>query len=119
MTAPALEQDELPPGTVELAGRPTFVKVEPLMSVAEAATYTSLTEKTIYRAIEDGFLRAGRPRTARSTGARGRVVLRRADIDAWLFAEGPALPPKPRPRRQLAPVEPIPVDPRSRKRRTS
>lgn len=117
----AMQQEELPVETVEIQGRPYFVSIEPLMSVSEAAAYTRLTEKTLYRAIEDGLLSAGRPRTARSrTGRKGRVVLRRSDIDAWLFGEGPALPPKPaRPRRQLVPVEPIPVDPRSRRPRTT
>jgi excisionase family DNA binding protein len=116
----ALQQEELPVETIEIQGRPYFVSIEPLMSVGEVATYTRLAEKTIYRAIEDGFLRVGRPRTKRSTtGTRGRVVVRRSDVDAWLFAEGPEPPPKPRVRRQLAPVEPIPVDPRSRRRRTA
>jgi hypothetical protein len=114
----ALRQEELPVETLEVEGRPYFVAIEPLLSVAQVAEYAGgITPKTVYRAHEDGLLVAGRARTSRSEdGTGGRLVFRRSDVDAWLYAEPIEKPA--RPRRRLQPVEPIPVEPRSRRRRT-
>lgn len=108
------QQEEIPVETIQLDGRPYFVSIEPLMSVLEVAEYARVTAKTVYRAHEDGLLTAGRARTSRGSGANGRLVFRRGDVDSWLFADPVEKPA--RPRRSLAPVEPIPVSPRSRRR---
>jgi hypothetical protein len=109
-------QEELPVEVREIQGRPYFVSIEPLMSVGEVAQYARVTPATVYRAQADGLLTAGRARTAQGNGANGRLVFRRTDVDAWLFAEPEEKPKRPR-RQQLPPVEPIPVSPRSRRRR--
>jgi len=123
VTSPLLdEQEELPVETLELQGRPYFVSIEPCMSVAEVATYARCSTKTVYRAHEDKLLVGGAAHTSRSReGESGRLVFRRSDVDAWLFAERekPAVPRRQPRRRVLAPVEPIPVSPRSRKPRPS
>lgn len=118
MTAQPLE---IPVETLELEGRPYFVAIEPLLSVAEAAEYSRVSTATIYRAHEAGLLVGGRPSTDRSNKAtsksKQRIVFRRADLDAWLFPPADAAPTPPRRRTVAAVAEPTPVDPRSRKPR--
>lgn len=60
-------------------GRPEY------LTIAEAAAELHCHERTIRRAIDGGALRAGRVRGA--SGGRGSWRIRRADLDAWLYAE--------------------------------
>ena len=69
-----------------------------LLTLAEAADEARLHQRTLRRAIHAGNLRAGQPRVGDARG--GRIIIRRGDLWAWLYAEpaptpgqAPAVPP--------------------------
>jgi excisionase family DNA binding protein len=76
-----------------------------LLTLDDASAYTTISRTRIERAVKAGHLLAGTPSR---DGRRSRLVFRREDLDAWLFA------PKAAPALRALPT---PVDPRSRQRR--
>ena len=60
--------------------RPMNELVTTWLTVKEAAAYSKCATKTLYRAIQQGALRAAR------VGGRRKIVLRREWIDAYLEA---------------------------------
>ena len=51
---------------------------KPNFTITEVAKIVGLTRPIVYKAIEDGSLRAWR------TWARGTLRIRREDLDAWV-----------------------------------
>ena len=56
-----------------------------LLTLEEAAREARLHTRTLRRAILAGNLQAGRPRVG--NGGSGRIIIRRGDLWAWLYAE--------------------------------
>jgi excisionase family DNA binding protein len=81
MEAAALGQLELSPA--DGPGGP----VGEYLTIAEAARRVRCCERTIRWAIDSGALRAGRIRGER--GSRGGFRIRPADLETWLFDDGP------------------------------
>jgi excisionase family DNA binding protein len=57
-------------------------RLEPLFTVSETARILAVSEKTVRRRIDDGLLRAIRPR--RRDGRRGPVRIAPADLEDFI-----------------------------------
>jgi excisionase family DNA binding protein len=57
------------------------------LTIAEAAQRVRCCEPTIRRAIDNGALRAGRIRAV--DGKRGGFRIRPADLETWMYGDGP------------------------------
>jgi excisionase family DNA binding protein len=57
------------------------------LTIAEAAQRVRCCERTIRRAIDSGALRAGRIRAV--GGKRGGFRIRPADLETWMYSNGP------------------------------
>ena len=57
------------------------------LTIAEAAQRVRCCERTIRRAIDSGALRAGRIHAV--DGKRGGFRIRPADLDTWMYGDGP------------------------------
>lgn len=87
---------------------PAAAAPEPYMTTKEAVAYTRCSPSVISRAVNSGRLRAVSPTAGSNRTIR---LFRREWLDEWLLGGAPT-PPPPAPRR----LEPVPVDPRSRRR---
>jgi excisionase family DNA binding protein len=57
------------------------------LTIAEAAQRVRCCERTIRRAVDSGALRAGRIRAV--DGKRGAFRIRPADLETWMYGDGP------------------------------
>ena len=57
------------------------------LTIAEAAQRVRCCERTIRRAIDSGALRAGRIHAV--DGKRGGFRIRPADLETWMYGDGP------------------------------